>query len=182
MSATQTKKHACSCGRSFANEQILKYHQRVSKHTSDEAASSPQVIPVEAPVEEAVLAEEILVAPAPAQPLQETAFLAAIEVLRAKRAELEIDEWSGAASNQTVDEFVEFAGEVAVEAARVGKRAVTSGLSAAYQVFTKVVVLLVVILLTASLFTAGVGLVNLVASNGAPLIGGHGAWTTVARI
>jgi hypothetical protein len=274
MSAAEKKRYACSCGRTFANEQILKYHERVSNHGQSEAsttAAEPAVPAAVAPTNPMAVAaietpkpEEAPVCTATQQPdpeednplaglasavavaarnnapvaqarrslamrmqasslvqassageadavegssenlvthtikgtpdvstpaLQgtpeeraENAYLAAIEILRCKRAEQETLDRE-AADHLVVDQFVDFAGEVALEAARVGQRAVSSGLSTAFQILTKVMILLIVVLLTASMFTAGVGLVTLVADcSSVPAGPAHAAWTTVAGI
>ena len=225
MSATLTKKHTCSCGRSFANEQILKYHERVSNHGPAEAneaaaaaeptapAAAEPAAPIAAPVHHENVAAETapatpavvaaakplvakpLVAAAPVvvnepviAPLTveadraEQAYLAALEILRSKHAEQERLE-RREVTHQLVGEFVEFAGEMAVEAAQVGKRAVATGLSAAYQVLAKVVMVLIIVLFTVSIFGAGVGLVNLVANSASSAgVANAGAWGSVARI
>ena len=227
MSALPAKKFACSCGRTFANEQILKYHERVSNHgpvdaPAEGAAPAARAAEVEDdnPLTAAVAAaarsnaapasvnnnSEMLVGPSPvahpaeslrerqaaalaatAAPIEtdaeraEKAYLAAIEILRSKRAEQESYDRSLAAG-QAVDEFVEFAEDLALEAARVSKLAVRSSLKAGYQVFTKVLLVLFVFLVTAGMFTAGVGLVTTVADSSNSGGSASLTWTSVARV
>ena len=152
---TNNNGHTCSCGRTFANEQILKYHQRVSKHTAGAAA----VVAVATPV--AAVAAPVVEVAGP--DLAELAYRQAIETLNAKRAEQEAYE-RNLATARVVNEFVDFAGELATEGCKVGARAVSSSLVAGRQLAAKLMFVLLVVLMTAGLVTAGMGLGTVVAS------------------
>jgi hypothetical protein len=165
MSATLTK-HTCSCGRNFANEQILKYHQRVSKHEAAEGAVAPATeVPAEVVIAPsaapAVAAEPVTVA-AQVAPV-ENAYLQAMEILKAKRAEQEAYE-RNLATARAVSEFVDFAGELAEEGCKFGARAVSTSLLAGRQLMTRLLFALMLFAVTAGLVTAGMGLGSFVAT------------------
>ena len=168
MNATQAKTtHTCSCGRSFANEQILKYHQRVSKHEAPEGAAAPTTSMSEILAKHDAAAQEVVVvapvaAPSPAE-LAEQAYLQAVEVLMAKRAEQEAYERNQAAV-RAVGEFVEKAGEMAGQGCQVAGRAVTSAVATGRLLASKLLVVMFIVLATAGVITAGMGLGSLVAS------------------
>jgi len=155
MSTTKTTDtHTCSCGRSFASAQTLKYHQRVSRHT--EVDASPEV-DASAPV--AVVQAAIVAAAAEVVVDADLAYRQAIEILGAKRAQQEAYERSLAAT-QAVNEFVDFAGDLAA----------TGGKLAAKLIFA-----LLIFIFTAGIITAGVGLGTTVAS-----VGGSGTAMVVS--
>jgi hypothetical protein len=284
MNATKQKKLVCSCGRTFATEQTLKYHQQVHKHGATEegkivpalsappatSASAPfsstgaipsdrsegpsvvtcsEVAPVraEAPltseptiallvtvgssaetpvqaepsrvvssarafereavmmketevfkpaslpsaiattIEEAVIAQAAKYSVVPVEPVTQSAclesraeiaervYLAALGTMRCRRAEQGVQD-----SNEregSSDGFVHFATTLASGATEVSHRAVTNGISLAYQVVLKMLALFLLFVLSAGVFTAGFEMATLLVSP-APT---PGSWTTVAR-